>query len=567
MSLKKKKQYPKRICGMVLTALITLTPFHVFAAQVPPTDAGKSMGDLQRKEFVLPKNQDTTLEVQPQYRPDLQVNQGSTLMVKGFKITGQKFFSETELLSLVKDKQDKQLTIAELKTVTDTITKYFHDKGYLVAKAYLPQQDIKEGVVEIAVVVGQYGDIVIRSEVPVEKSTLILELGAVKSGAYITKTELEKAIWLLGDLSGIEAKATLVPGKAFGTSDLVLDVKRRGKDVDGSFSADNHGNRHTGRTEGNLNVIINNPTHSGDSIFINGVTTGDGLTSGGVSYQIPLLGQGQTVGASYSKLKYKIISNEYKSGNFNGTASIATLSWADTLLRSRNDNMSVKISYNKKNLDDNGNGDVIGDKKSDNLNIGLSGNHSDRNAANSWLVNYTAGHLKTDESVATDDYGTAGNFGKWSLNALQQQSVAERTYLNMFLTGQLATKNLDSSEQISLGGATGVRAYPQGEAQGDNGYIFSAELHHAFNKLPNVKDTWEIIGFADAGSATIHHSKLSTDTDNRRNLYGAGLGIGYTNGHDFNTRISYAWKIGPEASDDAGEAKSGRWWLQAVQTF
>ena len=51
--------------------------------------------------------------------------------------------------------------------------------------------------------------------------------------------------------------------------------------------------------------------------------------------------------------------------------------------------------------------------------------------------------------------------------------------LHINLHSQLASKDLDGSEQFSLGGADGIRAYPQGEASGSSGYQATAELRYA----------------------------------------------------------------------------------------
>jgi hypothetical protein len=68
------------------------------------------------------------------------------------------------------------------------------------------------------------------------------------------------------------------------------------------------------------------------------------------------------------------------------------------------------------------------------------------------------------------------------------------------VSGQTASKNLDSSEKFSLGGINGVRAYPQGEASGDEGYRGTVELRH--NVMPNVQATV----FYDWGKVTINRN-------------------------------------------------------------
>ena len=40
----------------------------------------------------------------------------------------------------------------KLKEITSIVTKYYRDNEYFVARAYLPQQTIKDGIIEIAII-------------------------------------------------------------------------------------------------------------------------------------------------------------------------------------------------------------------------------------------------------------------------------------------------------------------------------------------------------------------------------------------------------------------------------
>ena len=57
-------------------------------------------------------------------------------------------------------------------------------------------------------------------------------------------------------------------------------------------------------------------------------------------------------------------------------------------------------------------------------------------------------------------------------------SESQRLDLQILGSMQLANKNLDSSEKFTLGGIGGVRAYPSGEASGDEGRKISFDLKY-----------------------------------------------------------------------------------------
>ena len=62
------------------------------------------------------------------------------------------------------------------------------------------------------------------------------------------------------------------------------------------------------------------------------------------------------------------------------------------------------------------------------------------------------------------------------INFYYSQWINENLNFKTSGLAQFSNKNLDSSEQLSLGGITGVRAYPSGEASGDQGYKLTTEL-------------------------------------------------------------------------------------------
>jgi hemolysin activation/secretion protein len=94
----------------------------------------------------------------------------------------------------------------------------------------------------------------------------------------------------------------------------------------------------------------------------------------------------------------------------------------------------------------------------------------------------------------------------YALSRLQRLTNADT--LSLAVSGQVANKNLDSSEKFSLGGATGVRTYPQGEADGNEGYLASVELRH------NLNDALQAILFYDTGAIRINQTPFGVVASN-----------------------------------------------------
>ena len=237
-------------------------------------------------------------------------------------------------------------------------------------------------------------------------------------------------------------------------------------------------------------------------------------------------------------------------------------------MRSREQSLYTYFGYENKDLrDDTSNSHSL--KSSRLWNLGLSGTFTDSSgrAVNDISLTQYWGSLGIHDSAeATNDAAglqTAGHFAKTVLTYQRRQDIATSLSLHFDFTGQLAGRNLDSSEKLYLGGVNGVRAYPQGDAAGDEGLLARTELRW---RLPGQRfqtDTWFLAGFYDYGQIKANHRPL-TGTENSSHLTGAGLGLLWTCSRDAAIRLDYAWKTGHTAAEDG---KNGRLWLQGVYYY
>lgn len=89
-------------------------------------------------------------------RPEMKSDNDAMmkLMVKRFEITGNKTFTVNQLYNVTQGTRGNvgyELSLTEIKGEADMITRYYKSKGHPRARAYIPVQEFKDGVVEIAV--------------------------------------------------------------------------------------------------------------------------------------------------------------------------------------------------------------------------------------------------------------------------------------------------------------------------------------------------------------------------------------------------------------------------------
>src|SRR5690606_10373296 len=138
--------------------------------------------------------------------------------------------------------------------------------------------------------------------------------------------------------------------------------------------------------------------------------------------------------------------------------------------------------------------------------------------------NLYVGHLSIQDALARDldqsmfGHRTSGSFTKFTWRLSRLQAISARHSLYISVGGQLANKNLDSSEKFALGGARAVRAFPSSELLVDDGILGTVEWRWAA-----TEDLTPYL-FYDAGRGKRFHSPLSSDTDNTQSMQGVGIG-------------------------------------------
>ncbi len=511
--------------------------------------------------------------------PEIQVEQGQApaipvsdkikIVVKSLQVTGQTLYSEAELVAITGFVPGGELMLSELRSMASKIADHYHANGYFVAQAYLPAQEIKDGVVTIAVLEGQYGSVSLNNQTNLSDGLANRLLDAPEPGTTIAIVPLENRLLLLSDVPGVNVKSTLTPGAAMGTSDLLVDLTP-GQRVTGSIEADNAGYYYTGRYRIGATVNLNNPLGLGDVLSVRALSSGSGMNYGRASYQIQL-GKA-TAGVAYAAMDYEL-GEEFEYLDAHGTAQIASIYGNYPLIRSRNTNLYALAEYDDKIFRDKVFDTLLTEKEVRVGMGGLAGNNRDRFAGgglNTYSLTGSVGNvdINTREALIVDEATaqTNGSFQKLAYDVARLQSVTDIIGLYAGINGQFASQNLDISEKMALGGPYAVRAYPVGEGYSDEAYVATLEARLLLPALwESMPGQMHLIGFADTGTGTINKDPW-TAGDNHRTLSGAGVGFTWADYNNFMVNASYAHKLGNEVATAAPDA-SGQIWLQAVKYF
>lgn len=551
-------------------------------------DAGQLLNEQQQLQLQrldrLPQAEDSS------ERPALRDIGGTKVLVKVIRFSGGEALAGVDELQVqVADAIGRELGYAELQQLADRITQYLRNKGYMLARAYLPRQDVTAGTIEIAIVEGRIqgdaGGIDIRGNnlrIAEDRLRDVAE-GAIHPGEPAQQARLERGVLLINDLPGMSARSSLEKGDEAGSSKLVVQVDE-GPLLGGSAWLDNYGNRFTGQMRANAQLNLNDPLHIGDQLnFI--LTHAAGLDLAHIGYSLPVGSSGLRVSGAFSYLDYQV-GKELASLDAKGSARTATLNASYPIIRTRDFNLWGGLAYDHNALEDETLGVKVHDKRLNSTTASLNASRQDRwggGGITSLAVSLTRGDLDLS-GVAVDlaaDRLTArtdGNFTKANYSLARLQKLTDRFALFGAVNGQLTSDNLDSSEKFILGGPSGVRAYPVGEASADEGWVLNLELRYDLPVLSSLGNL-QLVGFVDSGRVKLHESQwtgsvTNAGNDNSYGLSGAGLGLNLTKTASHAIRVAWAQTLGDNpgrsattGNDSDGKSRSSRFWLQGLIWF
>jgi hemolysin activation/secretion protein len=119
---------------------------------------------------------------------------------------------------------------------------------------------------------------------------------------------------------------------------------------------------------------------------------------------------------------------------------------------------------------------------------------------------------------------------------------------------------------MELGGAYAVRAYPEGEAYGDQGFVATLEARYVVDSWASgLPGEFQLFGFVDHGQVEYAHDPWFTGSNHARRS-GIGAGVAWAGPHDIMVKATYAHKLGDQVATSAPD-EDGRAWFQIVKLF
>ena len=500
------------------------------------------------------------------------------ITLKNIQFQGVTILGDMELKGIVEPFLHTPMTYEQMLEIGMVVESYYRQNNYL-ARAILPPQDLSDGVLMIDVIESVFSKVEIEQELadlPNTQAHVSAIIDAQqRTGEPLNTKSLDRALALANDLPGMSAQGSLRQGREAGETELLLKLYQ-GRTRQTELTMDNGGSRSTGAIRLMASLTWFNPNDLADMLNVVAVHT-RGSDYARLAYSLPVGTDGWRMGLNASAMNYEVVVGEQGMVGAVGRAVTQGMEWLYPLLRADDRSATVTLTADAKKFQNtSAQGLLMSDYEAKVLAAQVSGFYRDLNpggGTGTYSLQLSHGNINLDGSLSqqTDSttVQTEGVFNKVRVSGTWQQALTTQTSAFISYTGQLADKNLDSSEKMQLGGMNGVRAYPTGEGSGTDAQLIQLELRHRLDSGINLT------GFYDWGQLWLQHDpSYPGGPQNNRNTYkGFGASIGYTNDDGVNFRATWARKQGHNpnptqtGNDQDGTRDRNRYWLQVTVPF
>ena len=545
-------------------------------AQLAPTDASRGLRDLNlpRLAPLAPGKPDPLLKDEPARSAASTAGKGVSVRVDKVEMVCADAQVAAFLRPIAVSREGRRCDFAELEAMIIEMREALSSQGFVGGGVWFPRQDVTGGVIKVQVDLPKLGSAIVDGKDDHRGLwSEILGRSGVRSGAYLRSDDLERGLLMIERYEGSPVRGLLRPGSAEGLVDLSLQPPDDSPNRYGIF-ADNHGSRFTGAARAVVSAETRRLSSLPDHLTVSGAFS-EGMNYGSLQYLFFPSSDGLRLGASIGLMNYRIIEGGLAGSGVEGRSDVYGLGASYPLVLKSTETLTIEFKADDRSVLEYTAGTLRGHKRISSVSLGVQHATRSTQTATSSSLFVSAGNLRQlDTAAEAQDSagpGTVGGYSKIKAD-LTRQWASPVGILLLGLEGQYAFNNLDSSEELSVGGPYGVRAYPVGEGSIDSGVLFRAELTHPMGPWAG----WSLEGgiFADYGlfrSNYVDYQGYSGPGSYY--LGGWGLMVTARNGHGFFFKSFISNVLGAnkgaDASGNDADGRSSDWrvWAQAGYTF
>ncbi|NOX43613.1 MAG: ShlB/FhaC/HecB family hemolysin secretion/activation protein [Gammaproteobacteria bacterium] len=463
-------------------------------------------------------------------------------------------------------KERRGLTLSQIERLATDVENYYHDRGLKLAKAYLPRQAMREGVLVIEVMNGKLGAVEIENNTLYSTDAIIRPFHDILTHP-VTFDQIEERMFLINDYPGINITGLFKPGYQIGDTELHLTLQDESR-FDSTLRLDNHGSELTGETRGFAQFYWNNPTGIADqfNLAILQSTSPDNTTYGQIGYRLPLFDPRLHFSISTSTNQFILDQSQDASGSvkqlgITGKTKQAGLDIDYVFKRSRAASWWGHLIYDTTEtiLDSDEFGNLGLDDKIKNLRLSAQFDvlNNESKILHLGSATLTSGEFDFGAGDGRDEQYSKlnANYTLMTFVPLSRFDTVTRLLIKSEL--QYSNNPLPSAEQYALASPTRVRAYPVNQFSADKSlyigveWVFNTPGLLKFDRFSkrNIHQKVQPVLFINTAKGI--QNTLTGADDIEGTLIDAGFGFQFGFGKSINGNLQFAFPIKDEFSIDS----------------
>ncbi len=410
--------------------------------------------------------------------------------VNSIEVSPSEILSRDEINNVIGQYVGKNVFMSDIQAAINGLNRLYAEKGYVTARAYLPEQTVSNGNIKIELIESRIGNVsVVNNRYTTDN--YILKRIPEKSGQLFDIVNLEKDVLDFNRYhDGVNLSANLKAGQQPGTTDIELVAEETFPfHIIGMM--DNAGRRSTGPLRGGPALVADSLFHHRDQMSM-GAYFSRGATSPFFDYSIPINKKDGRIGFSFSSTFAKVVHGEYNWMGLKSNSYIYSLYYDQPLIRKQGFELKSLAALNYKrsrtwsnmgNLLSEAYGRHIDDPIKDtdqvtSVDLGLNMRKDTKYGI--WYANQMA-------SMAFPIFDSESSYFKLSGGFLRLHDFSHGIIGQLRGSYQVIpnSKHIPYLDQFQVGGLATVRGYSEGVMLGKSGYFFSGEL-----MFPLLPRTW-----------------------------------------------------------------------------
>ena len=421
----------------------------------------------ERKESGEAKKDEIEKKSAPVIRAKLEDYATEGVYIEKVEVSPSYILTKQEIEDILKDYNNQNLKIEQLKEIVDRINKLYLSYGFVTARAFLPEQVIEGGVVKIKLVEGRVEDIVVLDN-KWTTSKYIKDRLNVSKGDIFNIRSLESSMVVFNRYNnGVQLTGTLNPGKnEMGTTNITVHAHEKFP-FHLTAMMDNSGRKSIGEYRGGLMLRDDSLTKHRDPLTLGFYANKHAITPF-ADYNFPVNKKDGRIGFSFSSSNSKIGNGSYRHFNIKSRSQNYSLYFTQPIIRKPWTELTSVTSLAYKHSATSFDGKDIFEDKVTTVTTGLTYRYDTQRGI--WYLNQNVGY-----SIPIFDKNS--NYLKLDGGVLRLHDLGHGFVGTIRGNYQFIPKdNVPYLDQMIAGGGTTVRGYSEGLLIGRSGYIMSAEL-------------------------------------------------------------------------------------------